>query len=254
MEIDDTFRIDVPIDEAWRILSDIERVARVPSRHGAPRDRRRRVPRHGRRQDRRADRAVPGHGPGRVRGRGDAHRDHRRHGPRRPRPGQRLGDDRGDAPDRRRRHPGRYRHGPVAHGQGGPVRAGRHRRRVARISWPDSPRTSGATSWRRDVVDLDRVGGGRVAAGSPSPTSDRSPARPSRRTRSWPKRWPPAPSRRPSRPATGPRCARQSLAERRSGGPASSRAAPRCCAAWPRWSGFVLAAVLVRRLLRRRHR
>lgn len=27
MEIDDTFRIDVPIDEAWRILSDIERVA-----------------------------------------------------------------------------------------------------------------------------------------------------------------------------------------------------------------------------------
>jgi carbon monoxide dehydrogenase subunit G len=27
MEIDDTFRIDVPIDEAWRILSDVERVA-----------------------------------------------------------------------------------------------------------------------------------------------------------------------------------------------------------------------------------
>ena len=28
MEIDDTFRIDVPIDEAWRLLLDIERVAR----------------------------------------------------------------------------------------------------------------------------------------------------------------------------------------------------------------------------------
>ena len=27
MEIDDSFRVDVPVDEAWRVLMDIERIA-----------------------------------------------------------------------------------------------------------------------------------------------------------------------------------------------------------------------------------
>ena len=94
MEIADSFRVSTPIDETWKVLLDIERIA--PCLPGAQlaRDRGRRVPRHREGEGRPDHRAVQGHREARRGRRGEPpHRD-RRVGPRHARPGQRQGHDR----------------------------------------------------------------------------------------------------------------------------------------------------------------
>ncbi len=125
------FTVNRPIDEAWAVITDVERIAPCLPGRPAAGDRGRHLPR--RRQDQaRLDHAA-------VQGPGDVHRARRRRppgraqgrGPRHRRAGQRLGGDRGPRREpvadehARRRH-----HRPAHHRQGRPVRPGDHRRRV----------------------------------------------------------------------------------------------------------------------------
>ena len=135
MELTNEFGVGVPVDEAWAVLTDVERIA--PCMPGAQLQ------------------EVEGDeyrgivkvkvGPITAQYKGTAtfveHDDaaHARRaqgrGPRHPGPGQRLGDHHRQLARRRRRHRGRRRHRPGGHRQGRavrPRRAGRRERQAAR--------------------------------------------------------------------------------------------------------------------------
>ena len=125
------FTVNRPIDEAWAVITDVERIA--PCLPGAQLqeiegDIYRGVVKiklgsitpqfKGQANVHRARRRRP---PGRAQGRGPRHR----------RPRQRGGRDRGRGREPvADQHPGRRHHRPAHHRQGGPVRAGDHRRRL----------------------------------------------------------------------------------------------------------------------------
>ncbi len=191
MQIDDSFRVDVPVDEAWRILLDIERIA--PCLPGAQL------------QEIEGDeyRGVVKVkvGPITAQYKGAAKLesvDDATHtailvgdGSRHPWAGERLGHDQARAPGRRRGHAGRRRHRPVDHRQGGAVRPRGDGRRVGEAARAvrREPRARRPAP-RRGGPDDDR---GRGRARRP-----RGPARAS------PTSWSPRRSRRTREPAAAP--------------------------------------------------
>ena len=199
MEIFEDVPRPVPVDEAWRLLLDIERIAPCMPGRAAPGDRGRRVPRHRQGQGRPDHRAVQGARAVRVDRRLDPHRGDRRIGPRHPRPGERVGDH--PARARRRGRPDDRTRGdrPRHHRQGRPVRTRGDRPTCRRSCWHSSWRTSSATC---------SPATGSPATGSPATALRRTgrPGRPGsgagrRRARGEPRR--PIPRGRPS-PRTDP--------------------------------------------------
>ena len=137
VKIEDSFRVEVPVDEAWKVLARPRAHRPLPPRRAAHRGGGRRVPRHGEDQGRSHHRGVQGRGQDRRGRRGQPQGGAAGRGPRHARTGQRV---------RRRSSPPwwptasrdhrQHRHRPQHHRQGGTVRAGRDGRRVEQAARP----------------------------------------------------------------------------------------------------------------------
>ena len=162
MEIEDSFRVDVPVDEAWRVLLDIERIA--PCMPGAQLQEIEGDEYRGVVKVKVGPITAQYKGTAKLESVDDATHtavivgDRARH----PGAGQRVGDDQAacSLPDGDGTR-GRGRHRPLDHRQGRAVRPRRDRPTSRPSCSRSSSRTSSATCCAATVVDLTDGRGGR---------------------------------------------------------------------------------------------
>ena len=130
MKIEDEFRVDVPIDEAWKVLLDVERIA--PCMPGAQLQEIEGDEYRGIVKIKVGPITAQYKGAARIveADEKDAQGGAQGRGPRHARPGQRVGHRHRHAHDRGHRHDRAHRHRPQHHRKGRAVRSGSDGRRV----------------------------------------------------------------------------------------------------------------------------